>query len=208
MSTVGERTYSGRSPQERDDERRQRLHDAAIELFGTQGYAATPVERLCAAAKVSTRHFYQLYDNKEAALLDTYATLTTESFAEVGAALAASEGAPIADRLARGVRAYLEPLMADQRKSRIAFVEVVGVSPTVETRRMEFRRTIVAMIEHEGRLAVARGEIADRDFHFAGMALIGAINSVVHHWMLEPGQGSTEAFEQAVVDLAVTLVLG
>ena len=208
MSTVGERIYSGRSPQERDDERRQRLYRAAIELFGTQGYAATSVERLCAAAKVSTRHFYQLYDNKEAALLDTYATLTSTSFAEVGAALVASEGAPIADRLARAVRAYLEPLMADRRKSRIAFVEIVGVSPTVEVHRMEFRRTIVAMIEHEGRLAVTRGEIADRDFHFAGMALIGAINSVVHFWMLEPRQGSTEAFERAVVDLAVTLVLG
>jgi AcrR family transcriptional regulator len=60
------------SASERDAERRSRLLAAGRELIGTQGYAAVSVEKLCATSKVSTRHFYQLYANKEAAFLDVF----------------------------------------------------------------------------------------------------------------------------------------
>ena len=47
------RGYGGRSAAERRAERRERLLAAGLELFGTRGYAATSIERLCAAASVS-----------------------------------------------------------------------------------------------------------------------------------------------------------
>src|SRR5689334_13145343 len=86
------RRYAGQSADERDQERLSRLRSAALELFGTDGYAAVPVERLCSEAKVSTRHYYQLFANKEAALVDLYTDITSASVVNVGVALAATEG--------------------------------------------------------------------------------------------------------------------
>ena len=69
MSSQPTRRYSGQSADERDAARRKRLLAAATDFIGTQGYAATTVERICAEAKVSTRHFYQQFDNKESVFL-------------------------------------------------------------------------------------------------------------------------------------------
>src|SRR5215218_480858 len=67
--TKTERLRKGRTLAERRWERREALLDAALDLFGTQGYAATSVEELCRTAYVSTRNFYEEFDNREAVLL-------------------------------------------------------------------------------------------------------------------------------------------
>src|SRR4051812_44502026 len=79
-STVTGRSYGGRSADERDAERRQRLLDAAHDLIGTVGYAATTIEQICKRATVSTRHFYLRYSSKEDVFLDLYRSITEEAF--------------------------------------------------------------------------------------------------------------------------------
>lgn len=44
---------------------RQAVQQAALHLFGTQGYAATTVEQIAAAAEISTATFYRYYSDKE-----------------------------------------------------------------------------------------------------------------------------------------------
>lgn len=203
------RRYSGRDADERSADRRGRLLAAALELYGSDGYAGTPIERLCAAAKVSTRHFYQEFGGKEAVLVALHSMLTEEALAATARALADAPPAPIGVRLVAAVRAYLRTVTADYHRVRVSFVEVVGASPEVERVRLEYREAIVAVVEREGAAAVARGEIADRDFRFAGLALIGAINAVVYDWYLRHGaEASTEDLEAALVDLAATLLTG
>lgn len=53
------RGYAGRTAAELSGERRQRLLETGLELFGTEGYLPTTVEKLCSHAKVTTRHFYE-----------------------------------------------------------------------------------------------------------------------------------------------------
>ncbi|MDN5938479.1 MAG: TetR/AcrR family transcriptional regulator, partial [Salinisphaera sp.] len=62
------RRYRGRTPAQLRAERRQRLIDAGLALFGERGYANAPIELLCATAKVATRHFYEQFDSREALL--------------------------------------------------------------------------------------------------------------------------------------------
>ena len=88
MSEPSVRRYSGRSVEEWKAARRERLLEAALELFGTDGYPATSVERLCALAKVSTRHFYHEFQNKEAVLLAVHAQVIELALRSTGEALA------------------------------------------------------------------------------------------------------------------------
>lgn len=201
------RRYSGQSPDERDAERTRRLLAAGRELFGTIGYAATSVERLCTEAKVSTRHFYQLYDNKEAAFLGVYEEITGQSFERSVAALAKSADLPMLDRVPDAFMAYIGPMVEDIRAARIAFVEIMGVSPRVEERRLAFRESLVQLIEAEGTAAVERGETTARDFRFAALALSGAANAIVYDWACREPRGDVREVENQLAELAITLLV-
>jgi AcrR family transcriptional regulator len=208
VTEARDRVYSGQSPAQRDDSRRERLREAGCELIGTAGYAATSVEKLCSAAKVSTRHFYQLYENKEAAFIDLYEHLTAKSFVAATSALDATSGASLPERIAAALVAYVGPMVEDLRVARITFVEVVGVSPKVEERRLAFREGVIGLIETEGAAAVARGEATDRDFRFAALALSGAINAIVYDWAERSDRVPAEQLEESLTSLAVSLIAG
>lgn len=203
------RRYGGQSAAERDDDRRARLREAALELYGSQGYTSVSIDRLCSAAKVSTRHFYQLHSNKEDMLLDLYASLTSASLDDVAASLGRTEGEALPVRLREAVGAYLRPLLADPRKARIAFVEIVGVSARVEEVRLQFRNRIIALVETEAQAAVERGEqIRSDDVRFRALAMVGAANVIVHDWSIHRSRRGAAALEQEFCDLAVELVVG
>jgi AcrR family transcriptional regulator len=201
------RRYAGQSADERDRERLSRLRSTALDLFGTDGYAAVSVERLCSEAKVSTRHYYQVFANKEAALVDLYAEITSASVANVGVALESTEGLDIEARLRSAVRAYLGPMLDDARLARLAFVEVVGVSQRMEEVRLGFREGIVTLIEQEAAAAMRRGELEPKDFRFRALAFLGAVNVLVHDWSVHPHHVNAARLSDQLCDLAAELIV-
>ncbi len=207
MSEPSARRYSGRSVDEWKAARRERLLDAALELFGTEGYPATSVERLCAQAKVSTRHFYHEFQNKEAVLLAVHAQVIELAVRSTGEALAATADAPVRERIVAAVDGYLQTIMADLRRAQISFVEVVGTSPAVEEQRIAFRELLISSVVGVGEVAVARQELKPKDFRFLGLCFIGAVNTVVYDWMLADPRPPEEKVRTALRELAVSLML-
>jgi AcrR family transcriptional regulator len=207
MNEPSVRRYSGRSVDEWKAARRERLLDAALELFGTDGYPATSVERLCAQAKVSTRHFYHEFQNKEAVLLAVHAQLIESGVRGTGEALAATAEAPVRERIVAAVDGYLQTIMTDLRRARISFVEVVGISPAVEEQRIAFRELLISSVVQLGDTAVARQEIEPKDFRFVGLCFIGAVNTVVYDWMLADPRPPEAKVQEALRNLAVSLMV-
>lgn len=208
VSSPRTRVYAGQSAQEREAERRDRLISAALEIFGTAGYAATSADVVCKAAKVSTKHFYQLYANKEDLLLDLYAVITSGSFAAAAASLEETADEHFTVQLTTGIRAYLQPILADPRVARVAFVEIVGVSSRVEEKRLGFRDGIIGLFESEGAKAVARGEVSPRNFRFLALCFNGAANVVVHDWSLDAKHAAAESLLDDLCQVAVELFSG
>ncbi|GAA0576781.1 TetR/AcrR family transcriptional regulator [Kribbella sandramycini] len=200
------RRYSGRSVEEWKAARRERLLAAALELFGTEGYPATSVERLCTQAKVSTRHFYHEFQNKEAVLLAVHAEVIELTVRNTGDAIRDSVGEPVRERVTAAVDSYLRSIMADLRRARISFVEVVGTSPAVEEQRIAFRDLLIGFVRDLGDTAAARGEIAARDFRFVGLSFFGAVNAVVHDWMLTEPRPPEQKVQKSLRELAVQLI--
>jgi len=207
MNEPSVRRYSGRSVDEWKAARRERLLDAALELFGTDGYPATSVERLCAQAKVSTRHFYHEFQNKEAVLLAVHAQVIELAVRSTGEALAATADAPVRERIVAAVDGYLRTIMADLRRARISFVEVVGTSPAVEEQRIAFRELLISSVVSVCETAVARQEIGAKDFRFLGLSFMGAVNTVAYDWMLADPRPPEEQVQTALRELAVSLMV-
>jgi len=200
------RSYGGLTREERDAQRRQRLLDAATEIIGTQGYAATTIPGVCAASKVSTRHFYEIYPGKEDLFVDLYDRITADSYERVGESLRATEGESISRRVQAAVLAYLDPMLEDTRVARIAFVEIMGASPRIEKLRLDYRETLVEVVRSECTASVRRGEIVDRDWRFAALALVGAVTAIVYDWALHQPRSSREELEAQLADLALVLL--
>lgn len=200
------RFYAGQSSQQRDAARRTRLHAAIYEIAGTRGYGALAVERICSAANVSTRHFYELYDGKESAFADLYDELLKRAGTRALDALTATEGQPIHERVPETVMAFLESMFDDPRSARICFVEVVGHSAKVEATRMRNRELLIELIEAAGASAVASGEIADRDFRFAAITLISATTALVYDWMSRESRQPLDWLAGQLTQLAIHLL--
>ncbi|MGH3516517.1 MAG: hypothetical protein ACRDQ7_03710 [Haloechinothrix sp.] len=53
---------------------------------------------------------------------------------------------------------------------------------------------------------MARGEITDRDFRFAALALIGAANVIVYDWTIHDNRPPADELERKLSALSSTLL--
>jgi AcrR family transcriptional regulator len=176
---------------------------AALELFGTEGYPATSIERLCARANVSTRNFYEEFASREALLIALHDDITQQASEAMVLAVGEVIDEPTSVRLDRAINAYIGTTSSDPRWTRIAYVEVVGVSAAVERHRLAWRAKLATMLEAETALAVSRGEATDRDYSLTCMAFIGAVNELVYHWSIHGRQVPLDAIRAELTRLAL-----
>jgi AcrR family transcriptional regulator len=202
------RHYGGRTDAQRRAERHERLMEAGLELFGSDGYAATSIERLCATASVSTRNFYEEFPGREALLTALHERITQQALQNTLTALTGCEEKPLRERIDRMVRAYITTTSSDPKWTRLAYVEVVGVSPAVEQHRLMWRERIIGFLVDEANRAVGRGEAAARDFHLTAVAFIGAVNELVYYWSMHNRNTPLDDLCDELTRLAVAAITG
>ena len=176
------RRYGGRSAAERRADRRARLVAAGLEMFGTVGYAMATVGRVCKIANLSTRQYYEEFTSREALLIAVYDTINDEAAQAVAQALATVPDGPLTVRMRTALGAYVRSTATDQRRAKVAYVEIVGVNPAVEAHRMRTRSNWTTLIGSMLRGAIDAGEIPDRDYRLASSAYIGAVNGLLQDW--------------------------
>ncbi len=172
------RPWRGMSPEQRVAERRERLMAAALEVFTSNGYAASRVRDVCVEAGLTQRYFYESFSDKESALIALAQEIVADLVTAAGPSL---EGAAAGDddAIAALARAAVCSLTDDPRRARILFVEVVGVSPTLE----DVRRTVIGGLARVTQEAVA-GAYGDwaRDsleIELIGRTLVGAAQELL-----------------------------
>ena len=191
-----ERRYGGKTTDERRAERRERLLDAGLELFGTIGYAATTIEMLCGATRLNPRYFYEEFQTREALLQAVYDRHVESVLEVVRAAVEQAPPEPRA-RLEAGLRAFVAGTLADERAARINYFEMVGVGPALEARRREVLRTyadlMAGQIEQLGAIAA--------DARLAAVAFVSATDGLIIDWLADPGQGGRDRIVATLLDL-------
>lgn len=194
--------YGGRSAEERRAERRERLLDAGLELFGTRGYASTSIEALCAATRLNPRYFYESFATREELLRAVYDRHMEHLAAAVSSAL---ETAPddARGRVEAGLRAFVETQLANVRGARITYLEIVGVSLDLERHRRAALRGFAQLIEREADLLAGAGALPRRDHALTAMALGGAVDGLLTDCFTSDDPPATEAIVATLVDLFV-----
>jgi AcrR family transcriptional regulator len=187
------RRILGLDDQQRQAQRRTLLLDAALELFGTRGYAKTSIELLCQTAGIGTNSFYELFPNKEAVLIGLYDRLSQDlrqAIAEEYVAHQYDSGL-IRALVSRFVHGSLD----DPRVARVAFIESAGVSAQVEEHRRQTRNDFVDGLQAIGRgiRDTSIGSVPVDEQHRPrpsprrnAVAIVGAIIETTVDWLLDP----------------------
>ena len=77
------RPYRGVSPEERRTQRRSRLVEAAVAVYGERGYRNATVKAVCEQAGLTERYFYESFANSEELLIACFNAVTFSMFGEV-----------------------------------------------------------------------------------------------------------------------------
>jgi AcrR family transcriptional regulator len=178
-----ERRYRGRLPGERRAERRRRLLDAGLELFGTVGYHGTSIERLCAQAGVTARHFYQEFPDRESVLAELCDELIAEVTQAVLDALTGAQGQQPRSRARAAISAFVHGMLDDPRRARIVCIEMTGVSPRLERTRQAALHSFAVITQAEIERTADAGLIARRDYHLAALVAVGGTRELVMEWV-------------------------
>lgn len=207
MTKTPTRSYAGVAADQRAAERRTRLLNAALELFARQGYARTTIEALCIEAKVTARHFYQLFDSREAILRALYDNIIADLRAGVLKAMAAPD-LTLAEQIPLGVNAMVHHYLEDSRLARVGVLEVVGVSPAMETRRREAIHDMAGLIEAYLGSLVARGDLPKRNYHLVSIALVGGINELLAEWLTLENPPDIPELSEEIINILNALIRG
>lgn len=151
-------------------------------MFGTVGYAMSPVGAICKTANLSNRQYYEEFADREALLIALYDDINNKALEAVSAALAELESPTFVDRVRTALEAYVSYTASDLRRAQVAYVQIVGVTPAIEAFRLEWRRRWVNLISELVRAAIERGEVHERDYNLAASAYVGAVNGLLQDW--------------------------
>ncbi|TJY62982.1 TetR/AcrR family transcriptional regulator [Sinimarinibacterium sp. CAU 1509] len=202
------RGYAGRSADQLAAERHERLLEAAIELFATRGYHHTPIEALCAQARVTTRHFYEAFGSREALLMAAFDLVIAHTQQVVLQTLDDHREAPPEVAIEAAIRAFVRAYTDDPRYARIACLEVVGVSEAVAVRRSAVIHEFVRLVELYAEDLAARGLLLRRDFHLAGVAVAGASNELLSEWLRAPQPPDLDVVTDEILLLFRAAIMG
>jgi AcrR family transcriptional regulator len=169
---------------------RDRILDAALEVFAGKGYHRAIVDDIVRASGTSKGAVYHHFPNKEAvflALVDDFAErLALAVAAAVGerhGALAKVEGA---------LTAALATFAENERLARLILLEAVSLGATYQAKRAEVTGRFAALIQGYLDEAAREGAIPPLDTRVATLAWLGAVNEMVIQW-LHGGVGDLRA---------------
>ncbi|MFA5122529.1 TetR/AcrR family transcriptional regulator [Zavarzinia sp.] len=201
------RAYKGVSTEERRAERRQKLIDAAMVVYGRAGYHGASVKAICAEAGLTERYFYESFENGQALLAAAYLSVMERLTAEVLAAVAALPrqdlAAPDLAAVTRAVlTTYFSLLRDNPNDARVFLVEILGVSPAMDTLYWDSIRAVslaVLRFVPDAETAIAARAL-DLDLFADG--LVGAVVQIALGWV----RSGYEKPVETVVETAVAIL--
>jgi AcrR family transcriptional regulator len=196
MASVGPppRLYRGISPSERRAQRRERLLQAGLEVFGTQGYANSSIRAVCTEASLNSRYFYESFSSREELLYQIYTDIVHEIASVVLEATAEAE--TIEEQARAGLRAGWTILTEDRRKAKVMALEVVGVSDRLERLRRNNRHAFADILVKNARSIGGDAVPLRMDPVLTARSLMAAVIDVQIDWI----NGDLDASVEEMVD--------
>jgi AcrR family transcriptional regulator len=190
---------AGSRREEGKQRNRDRLYDAALDLFASQGYDQVSVDDICARAGVGRATFFRLYGNKAGFFLEFNRRLARQARAAVVAAepVDASEALRVA---ATSMCASWLESGAGLRDLARAYLQDVSVEVGAREGQPDLR-ALFSEIVAEGQ---RRGELVSRPGpEFTSWMIVAALSGAIATWL-----GSSETLTRRCAQVIDVLLRG
>ncbi|MBF8266689.1 MAG: TetR family transcriptional regulator [Dehalococcoidia bacterium] len=172
---------------------RQRILDAAAEVFSEKGYHGAAVDDIVRASQTSKGSFYFHFPSKQEIFFALVDRLTAALALSAREAIGREHGA-----LAK-VNAALETVLytfsRHRQLAKILLVGGVGLGKAFDERLLTIHARFASLIKGHLDEAVAEGSIPPLDTEVTAYAWLGAVNEVIVRWLYT---GQPEPLEAAM----------
>ncbi len=165
---------------------RDRLLEAALEVFARLGYHGATVADIVAASGSSKGAFYHYFPSKQGIFLELLRSLSDMVEAGVEGAIAQERGGLAKVEAALAV--VLGAVSSQRSLARILLIEAAALGPEFEEGRLAIHRRFAALIKRHLDRAVAEGAIPAQDTETAATAWIGAVNEILTQRLAAGGE--------------------
>lgn len=190
------RRYRGRSAAERAAERRERLLEAGLTVFGGEVDPKATMTAICQEARLTERYFYESFTGRDELLVCVVERIADEIRDRALAALAETEHSP-EERARAAIAAFVAVLTDDPRKGRIAVVESAATEP-LRTRRRELLRQFAHLVALESRELWGESALQPPYDEVSALLFVGGLAEVMTAWL----RGEVDVTPEQIVDAA------
>jgi len=180
---------------------RERILQAALEIFARKGYHRAIVDDIVRASGTSKGAVYHHFPTKEALFLALVEEFSNHLATSVAEAIENRQGA--LGKVEGALQAALQTFAGHRELARILLLEAVSLGATYEAKRAEVHSRFAVLIKGYLDQAVGEGSIPPLDTEIATLAWLGAINEVVIQWL---HAGRPELATEAVPALTTLLL--
>lgn len=181
VKSVAQRRYGGASAQERQRQRRDKLMEAAYDVFGTEGYANSTMRLICAKARLTERYFYENFESLDQIFMAVHRRVSAQCAALVVERRQQAGDEDPLDKTRASIQAFLEFIKEDPRRARILLTDAVttglasvsNVNAAVNSYTPYLKDRIAAFFPHLE---------LDLDLELVASGLIGLIIHVSTAW--------------------------
>jgi AcrR family transcriptional regulator len=187
----------------KSEDTRERILDAALNIFSNKGYHDTRMDEIVEASETSKGSIYFHFPNKERlflALVDQFADLLERRVVE---AVEQEEQGIMQVRAA--LQACLETFGRYRRPAKILLVQAVGLGSVFEKKRIEVNDRFANLIKKYLDESIAIGDITPVDTEVVSYAWMGAIYGIVIRWVYT-GEPDSERILSALLPLLLKSV--
>jgi AcrR family transcriptional regulator len=200
-SSAPGRRYGGVNAADRVAARRQKLLQAALELYGTRGFIPTGVKDICRQAGVTDRYFYESFRDAGELFTAIYDRTTNELLGSVAESVAAVAAVP-EQQVRAAIQTFVRALADDPRKARILFAETASAGAEAERHVRASLRRFADLVTATARPHVPPA-VPDHLLRMGALSLVGAIERVIIEWQ----DGQLEATIDEIIEYFVQLFL-
>jgi TetR/AcrR family fatty acid metabolism transcriptional regulator len=187
----------------KSEDTRERILDAALNIFANKGYHDTRMDEIVEASDTSKGSIYFHFPNKERlflALVDQFADLLERRVVE---AVEQEEQGIMQVRAA--LQACLETFGRYRRPAKILLVQATGLGSVFEKKRIEVNDRFANLIRKYLDEAITVGDIVPVDTEVVSYAWMGAIYGIVIRWVYT-GEPDSERILSALLPLLLKSV--
>lgn len=182
------RRYRGVSNETRKAERRLKLIEAGIKMFGSTGYHAATVKGLCQEAGLTERYFYESFSNAEALFTACYLHITDTLRDKLQKVLLSTDADNLEQATRTGLTVFFSQFKESPQAARILLVEVLTVNRHLEELSLKTLYSFVEMLETLAKPLIDQrkdGGVKGLDSTLLASGLVGSVLYMAARWSMD-----------------------